>query len=183
MTDAEIFLDHLVSITGRQEDAIREVRSHHPGMPPVAVFVYEHWPVSGFITAFTFGLSLASHPDWKFGRPELMISMESLDPSWPFAIGYLASTLRGDCPFSYGNTVNLRSKMSEGSDMDAVLIFAPPHLTREQKAVKMNAFTCHIAGVYPMYSSELPLYEEIGLESFWHHPGWDPLNERRPRLA
>jgi hypothetical protein len=183
MFDAERFLNHLRQITGRSESSIRQVRSDDPSLPDIAVFVYEHWPVEGYLTAFTFGLSLVSHPEWKSGRPELMISMESLDPAWPFAAGYLASKLRGKCPFLYGETINFGEKISESSDLDVFLVFAPPHLRREDKLIEFEDYRCNIAGLYPMYSSELDLYAEIGLEKFWHLPGWDPFVEIRPRLA
>jgi hypothetical protein len=179
MTDKEIFLAHLDSITGNLEPDIRLVQSEDAKLPDVAVLTYENWPKPGFITAFTYGLSLANHPDWKRGRCELMISMESLVHAWPFAIGSLVSRLRGRCPFSYGNTIKYGRSISEESEMDAFLVFAPPHLDQEQKAVRMNKYDCFIAGVYPLYSSELDLYEQIQLEAFWHHPGWDPLNPQR----
>jgi hypothetical protein len=41
---------------------------------------------------------------------------------------------------------------------------------------------CNLAGMYLMFSSELPLYDELGLERFWHLPDWDPLNVRRKPL-
>jgi hypothetical protein len=67
--------------------------------------------------------------------------------------------------------------------MDAFLIFAPRYLCRDQKLVKMNSYDCFIAGVYPLYSTELAFYERIGMEAFWHLPDWDPMNVRRPRMA
>jgi hypothetical protein len=45
-----------------------------------------------------------------------MISVESADEVWPFAMGYMAERLRGRCPFCYGHTVNFRAKVSKGSD-------------------------------------------------------------------
>ncbi len=68
-----IFLEHLDRITGRSEDVIRQVDSSDPSLPPMAIFIYRNWPEEGFITSFTFGLSATTHPDWKLGRPELMI--------------------------------------------------------------------------------------------------------------
>ena len=179
MSDKQIFLTHLDGITGSRKPAIHMVRSEDPQLPDVAVLVYENWPQPGFITAFTYGLSLVNHPDWKLGRGELMISMESLLHAWPYAIGAIVSRLRGSCPFSYGNTIKYGGAISEESDMDAFLVFAPPHLDRNQKVVRLTEYDCFIGGLYPLYGSELTLYEQIGLEAFWHHPGWDPLNPRR----
>jgi hypothetical protein len=175
MTDKQAFLAHLNDITGNREPEIHMVRSEDAQLPDVAVLVHENWPRPGFITAFTYGLSLVKHPDWKLGRCELMISMESLQHSWPFAVGALVSRLRGRCPFSYGNTIKYGGPIGEESDMDAFLVFAPPHLDRHQKVVRMTEYDCFIAGVYPLYGSELALYEQIELEAFWHHPDWDRL--------
>jgi hypothetical protein len=181
--NAELFIRHLDRITARSEDVIRKVEPSRPNVPHVFVFVYKNWPEPGLITGFTFGLSAVPHPDWKFGRPELMISVESLDESWPLAVGAMAEQLRGRCPFCYGHTINFRAKVSKESDLDAFLVFAPLFLKKEQMSVKLVDYTCNIAGMYPLFSSELDLYHEIGLERFWHLPDWDPLNVHRPPLA
>ena len=182
MNNAELFMHHLDWVTGRSKDVIRQVKSSDPNLPSVAVFVYRDWPEAGFITGFTFGLSAGEHPDWKFGKPELMISVESADESWAFAVGYMAESLRGNCPFCYGSKINFRAKISEESELDAFLVFAPPFLKNDQKAVKLSSYACNIAGMYPMFSSEFSLYDELGLEKFWHLRGWDPLNVRRQPL-
>ena len=183
MNNAETYLRHLESITGREEDIIRKVDSTDPNLPFVAVFSYRDWPRDGYITAFTFGLSAAEHPDWKLGRPELMISVESEEEVWGFAAGVLAEGLRGECPFCYGNTINFHAVVSEGeSELDAFLVFSPPFLECEQMAVELDGFTCNISGLYPMFSSEITLYNEVGLEKFWKLPGWDPFDVRRKRI-
>lgn len=182
MNNAELYLRHLQNVTGRAEDGILRASSPDPGLPGVSAIVYENWPEAGIITGFTFGLSVVPHPEWRLGRPELMIMMESTDRDWPFSAAYTAARFRGDCPFSYGNTINFRDRISEESELDAFIVFAPPHLDRNRQRVDLDGYTCFIAGLYPMYSSEFELYERVGLEQFWHHPGWDPLNPRRPRI-
>ena len=179
MSNAELFVQHLDRVTGRSEDAIHQVQSSDPLMPNIAVFVYKDWPEPGFITGFTFGLSLVEHPDWKLGRPELMIAVESSDQAWTRAIGHVAENLRGKCPFCYGHTINFHAKVSKESELDAFLVFAPPFLAKEEMSVQLKDYTCNIAGMYPMFSSELSLYQKIGLERFWHLPDWDPLNVHR----
>ena len=110
-----------------------------------------------------------------------MISARSSDESWSLAVGYAAERLRGTCSFCYGDTINFHALVSEVSALDAFLIFAPPFLAKEDMVVELPSFTCHIAGAYPIFSSELPLYQQIGLERFWNLPGWDPLDvQRRP---
>lgn len=181
--NAELYLAHLDEITGGIEPTIRKFESTHIGLRPVYVFTYLNWPQPGIITGFTLGLSEVNHPDWKLGRPELMISVESLDESWCFAIGFMAEQLRGDCPFCYGMTINFHAEVSEESKLDAFLIFGPPYLDEQTKSVAMNGFTCHIAGMWPTYSSEIDIYNEIGLERFWDHDGWDPMNVNRPPIT
>jgi len=184
MNNAELFLQHLDRVTGRQEDVIRQVESTDPTLPAVFLFVYRDWPMEGFVTGFTFGLSAAKHPDWKLGRPELMIAVETSDEAWALAIGYIAERLRGKCPFCYGNTINFHAKISESADLDAFLIFAPPFLKKDQMAVRLNDYICNIAGMYPMFTSEIAIYDRLGLEKFWHLPDWDPLSVlRRPVQA
>jgi hypothetical protein len=182
MNPAELFVKHLDSITGQSESVIRKIETTQPPLRNVFAFVYRNWPHAGCITGFTFGLSDATHPDWKFGRPELMISVESEDERWPFAIGVMAEHLRGKCPFCYGDTINFHAEVSEHSRLDAFLVFAPPFLKREQMSVNLGSYVCNIKGMFPMYSSEFPLYHEIGLEKFWHLPGWDPFDINRPPL-
>jgi hypothetical protein len=179
MSNAELFLQHLDRVTGRPETVIRWADTGDQARPRVAVFVFKNWPEEGFITGFTFGLSEGTHPDWKLGRPELMISVESEDESWPLAVGFIASKLRGKCPFCYGNTINFHAKISEESDLDAFLLFAPPFLTKEQKSVAVEGYTVNIIGAWPMYSREFDLYQKLGLEGFWNLPDWDPMNVRR----
>lgn len=179
MNNAECFLQHLERVTGRTEDVIRKIESSDKSLPDVFVFVYRNWPDAGLLTGFTLGLSAVVHPDWKLGRPELMISVESRDEAWTFAIGYMAERLRGKCPFCYGNTINFHANVSKESKLDAFLIFAPPFLTKEQMTVQFQDFRCNIAGMYPMFSSEFARYEELGLERFWELPSWDPFNVKR----
>jgi hypothetical protein len=181
--NAELFMTHLDAITGGIEPAITKIDSTHEGMRPVYVFTYRNWPQPDFITGFTFGLSESTHPDWKYGRPELMISVESLDHSWCEAIGYMAERLRGDCPFCYGLAINFCAEISDHSQMDAFLIFGPPHLDKSMQSVTLNDYTCNIAGMWPMYSTEIEIYNELGLEKFWHHDDWDPMNVNRPPIT
>lgn len=183
MNIAQLYLEHLDWITGRSENVIRRIESSDSQLPPVWVFVYRDWPHPGFISAFTLGLSSVNHADWKLGKPELMISVESSDEAWCFAIGHMAERLRGQCPFCYGQTINFHAEISEESKMDAFLIFAPPFLKKAQFSFDLGEFTCNIAGMYPMYSSEFPIYEQLGLEKFWHHPKWDPFNVTRKPLG
>jgi hypothetical protein len=183
-TPVEKYLEHLDDIF-QQEPTFYKEESLIDGLPGVTIIVYDNIPEKGFMTAFTYGLSLVNHPDWKFGRPELCISVESSNLDWGMVVGFLANKLRGDCPFSYGQTINFQEKISDDSEMDAFFIFAPSTLDKEDYSeIDIGTdYKINIAGLYPMYSDELPIYERIGLEQFWNHPSFDNYSVNRDKIV
>ena len=114
-TPVEKFMDHLDRIFQVEPEYFRNV-SEIDGIAGVTSIVYKDVPDKGMITGITYGLSLVDHPAWKFGRPELIITVDSKDTTWAQVAGYLANSLRGNCPFSYSNTINFREKISKESD-------------------------------------------------------------------
>lgn len=183
MTPVEKYLDHLDNVF-QQEPLFFKNNSLQDGVNGVTSIVYKDIPDPGFITALTYGLSLIKHPDWELGRPELCITVESTDMAWGRVVGYIANTLRGDCPFSYGQTINFNAKISDDSDMDAFLIFAPSILEKEDYLdIDIGTgYNINIAGLYPIYSSEIKVYDKIGFEDFWHHPQFDMYDVKRDQV-
>lgn len=182
-TSAERYLEHLDRIFQREAEFLQH-ESMTEGIPGVTSIVYRDVPEKGFITAFTYGLSLVPHPAWKFGRPELCISVKSSDMSWGSVVGYLANKLRGDCPFSYGQTIDFQEQISDDTKMDAFFIFAPSVLHKNDY-LNLDLGTDYkisIAGLYPMYSEELEVFRNIGLEAFWHHPSFDMYDVQRKKI-
>ena len=129
------------------------------------------------LTAFTYGLSLAQHPDWRLGKPELAISVRSLDFAWAHALGGLAETLRGECAFAYGDTIDAREPVAPDSALDAFVVFAPAVLgPGDYLGIDVgDALPINIQGVYPIHRSELAYMREHGLEAFWNRD-WDPYD-------
>lgn len=82
-------------------------------------------PERGFITGLIYGLSLVNHPEWIYSRPELCITVESENIDWGQIAGVIANQLRGECLFSYRNTINFHEQIHEEPETDAFLIFAP----------------------------------------------------------
>jgi len=184
MNPAEKYLEHLDHIF-QQEPLFYKNKSLIEGIPGITSIVYIDIPEPGYITAFTYGLSIVKHADWKSGRPELCISVKSSRLDWAFALGYLANKLRGNCPFGYGQSINFREKISEDSEMDAFFIFAPSTLDKDDYLnIDIGTdYKINIAGLYPIYSDELKLYEKIGLDNFWHHPDFDNYSVTRKRIS
>lgn len=178
------YLQHLDNLFQKEPEFYSE-NSATDGLPGVTAIVYRDIPEKGYITAFTYGLSLASHPDWKLGRPELCVCVASSNDSWAHVGAYIAGKLRGDCPFLYGQTINFGTPISEDSEMDAFLVFAPSILDREDYTdIEIGAdYKINIAGLYPIYGEEIEAYEKMGLKEFWHHADFDNYSVNRKKVT
>lgn len=182
-TPIEKYMAHLDKIFQTEPEYYGD-ESKKDGIPGVTSIIYKDIPEKGMVTGITYGLSLENHPDWKFGRPELIITVDSKDISWAQVAGYFANSLRGDCPFSYSNTINFREKISDESEMDAFLVFAPSILDKKDYLnidIGLD-YKINIAGLYPIYASEMEYIEKNGLEKFWKHPDFDMYNVNRKRI-
>src|SRR5437868_166283 len=136
-------------------------------------------PEDGSLTAFTFGLSSVQHPDWKFGRPELVISVRSRNLNWGLAIGFLVKLFGCKCPFSYGNVVRFGEPVCEESGMSAFLMFLPTILEKDQARVILDDRTINIVQAYPIYEEEISVIEQIGAQSFFMQEAVDFYDVQR----
>ena len=176
---AELYLDHLDRLLPGAEAEFFPVGAPEDG-PRVTAVVYREAPEAGHLTAFTYGLSLAEHPDWRLGKPELSITVYSGNPDWGIALAYLVANLRGDCPFSYGNTIRFGEPVEEGTEMSAFAIFAPSVATPEVQRVDVGEERpIVIVGAYPVHDDEATWIGEHGLEAFWKLD-WEPYDVARP---
>ncbi len=147
--------------------------------------VYRNIPEEGYITAFTYGLSLMEHPDWLEGtKPELCISVESDSLDWALIPGFWASELGGECSFSYGEILELEEEVSEDSAMDSFFLFAPSILEAEDYSdIDIGLpYRINFVSLYPIYASEIPIYKQIGIENFWKHAQYDNFSVKRPSI-
>ncbi|MCX5402369.1 suppressor of fused domain protein [Streptomyces sp. NBC_00102] len=184
----EKYLAHLDRLSGTREPGFFPVESTKQGLRGVTEIVYDNLP-DGLLTALTYGLSLAEHPDWQHGSPELCLSVNSTNVIWAHAVGFLAEQLRGTCPFSYGGTINFGERIVPESEMTAFCVFAPLVLDREDYLgidVGIPGHEGHdvinIQGMYPIHEVERQFINEYGLEAFWKSD-WEPTNVlRRPAI-
>ena len=180
-TRVDQFLAHLDRLSGGIEPRFFPVETTPPGLPGVTVIVYDDIPEAGFLTGISYGVSLADHPHWQFGRPELCISVKSDDLSWPLALGHIGEVQRGDNPFHYGDTINFGERIAPDSEMSAFVIFAPAVLDRSGYSdINVGeALPVNICGLYPIYETERRYIHDHGLEAFWKLD-WDPSDVSRP---
>lgn len=181
---AERYLEHWSDMFDAEPLFYRN-ESLTEGVPGVSVLVFKDFPERGLITGITYGLSLVQHPAWVNGRGELCICVESESLDWPQVAGYIANKLRGDCPFSYGNTINFGQPISDDSDMDAFLVFAPGIFENKGDYLDIDIgcdYKISVACLYPIYSGEMEVIEKIGLEKFWHHSDFDMFDVKRKQI-
>lgn len=180
-SNAELFIDHLQSIFG-EEDAIHKADASDGG-PPVSVFVYQDIPEKGMITGVTYGLSHCPLPDWTNSRPEMIVSVESLDLDWPLAAATFAAMFRGEKKFQYGDVFTTDYPLAPDTEMDGFLVFAQSILDDEYVSVQLNDYKVHFSQFYPIHLKELAVYEKIGLEAFWKHKDFDMYNVKRKPIT
>lgn len=172
---AEIFLNRVERYFGAEPQFYKGIPAKDNLIPP-AVMVFKNFPEYGFTTCVTYGLSFSDHPDWKMKRrPELVMTVNSRNIIWATTLADLVSEMRGQFPFSYGQTIMCPEKITEKSAMDGFLIFAPPFLTKDQYLdidIGVDYKIC-LTGAYPVTRNEVELLNRDGLEKFWKKDGFD----------
>jgi hypothetical protein len=150
---------------------------------PFWLLIFDDTPEVGSLTAFTFGISSLKHPDWVRGCPEIVINVDSKIDDWAISLGVLASSLRGDCPFSLGNTLNFRKPLTDSTSMSRYLLFWPTILDRTQSQIVMSDRTIHFVQAYPIYDSEAEIIGTIGAERFFMKPDLELSQVERQACA
>lgn len=186
---AEKYLAHLDRLSGGGRDPqFFPVESTRQGLRRVTEIAYEGLP-DGLFTTLTYGVSLAEHPGWRHGSPELCLSVNSADVMWAHAVGFLAEQLRGTCPFSYGSTIDFGERIVPESEVTAFCVFAPMVLDRDDYLgidVSVPGHEGHdvinIQGMYPVHEVERQFINENGLETFWKSDGEPADVLRRPAI-
>ena len=175
------YLEHVDALT------LREAKFARASPPeddwPISVIMYPPDSVDDSYVSFTAGLSVGTHESWKFGRPELCISMKSQDQGWGWSIGDIAQKLKGNCPFCYGDIVRFGTQMSEESKMSAFVVFAPSFIPKAATQIPLQDWTINLAQMYPIYDGEIDFIESNGLGPFLSRPGSFFENPRRPDLS
>lgn len=180
--DAELFFEYLDRNFGK-EDEIKRIESTKEGLPDVALMIYRDVPDQGMITGITYGMHFANHPDWKHGKLELILSVESQDDSWPLAMAWLAESFRNEKSFSYGGLFTMDAPISDESEMRAFFVFAPTILEKPNWSLRLSQYEVHLKQMYPIYLEEIEVFREMGLEGFWDHPHYDCYDVTRPNLG
>ena len=181
-TPGQRYLGYLDQISGGAQPRIFRVDSLRPDLKGVAAIVYDSAPQPGWVTAMTYGLSLARHAEWVHFRPELCISVASTDDAWAKAVAEVAERLRGRSAFLPGETIDFGRPISPESAMSSFVVFAPAVIEPDVPIDVGDDLPISITGIYPIHDEERLFIDEGGLEEFWNEE-WDPADVRRPSLV
>ena len=176
----ERFMAHLDGLSGGVEPQFWPVESTTPGRKSVTAIGYRGLPQPGHVLGITYGLSLAEHDLWRYGRPELCVCVESDDAAWALAVATLVEHLRGQCPFRYGDTLNFGEPVTDDSAMDGFFAFAPSIVDLDDARIDVgDDLPINLVQLYPTHPSERAFIGQRGLEAFWALD-WDPYDVSRP---
>jgi hypothetical protein len=180
-SNVEIFIDIITGMFG-EPYVIRTAEPEGGGFP-VSVMFWRDFPEKGTLTSVTYGLSEANHPDWKYGKPEIILSLDTADESWGIGTAIFASDFQGKKSFTYGSVFTTDVPISRESEMTGFFVFAPSFLEQDEATIQLPDCKIHLSGMYPIYKEEVDVFNEIGLENFWHHSNFNMYDVNRKRVS
>lgn len=183
-TRADLFLAHLNAVAGGRQPRVIPIASTKPGLPDVGVAVYNQVPEPGMTTGITYGLSIVDHELWTSTRPELCLTIATMDDVWMYTLGELAERLRGDCPFVFGSTIDTGGPINPECEMTAFVVCPPAVFDpKDYEHVEVgDGRGINIVGVYPIHPSERRFIDGHGLAEFWQL-GWDLFDVTRASIV
>ena len=168
MKPATLFLQYLESLFQKEAEIIKS-DLEGDGIIAPSILIFNNVPKEGHMTAITYGLSLANHDAWMLNRkPELVLTIDTLDKDYALAIANLVATSRGLVPYLYGSQINT-GKIFKNSNVSGFVIFAPKTISREfflDIDVGLDYKIC-LNGIYPITDGESEIIKMIGFENFW----------------
>lgn len=164
-----------------QVTEIGEIKAQ--GQPRIRIFYFAHFPERGMLTAVTCGLSDAAHPDWKAGKPELMISLETRERDWGASVAYLASHYFNKQKFFYGDLFRVDAPLSKESPMTGCFIYAPSFLNPAEARFELPDRVVHLSGVYPLYDDEVEIARQYGIDKIWRSEAFQLYQPQRDHVT
>lgn len=164
-----------------EPNVIRKVEISDGGRP-VHVFFFYDLPEQGYLTSVTYGLSTGDHPDWDNGKPEIILTLKTADESWGIGTGVFAASFCGKKSFSYGSLFTTDVPISKESNMCGFFTFTPSFLEKHQSVFHLPDYKVFLYGMCPIYQEEISVYQEIGLDRFWHNKNFDMYNVKRKKI-
>jgi hypothetical protein len=168
---------HLAILTGRQSpDSIVSRGDVELG---VRVYTYDDLPGAGLYVSFTYGLSLGRQATWKDDKPELVLCLNSDDPSWAESVAALTLALRQECPFDVGVLISMDSPVVEDSPMTGWAVTAASTVPETHEYVAIPDGRIVLRQLIPVFATEIAQLRIAGLDWIVAAAGWDPYDVQR----
>lgn len=182
------YVDRLASLTG-VTPTLRDIASPDNEVGRVVAVVCVDFPGSGYVTGFTYGLSLANHPEWGASRRELSIAVRSSEIEWAIIPSRAVDALRVISSFPRGRAIGYKSRFVENSEMSSLLVSDSTdsgdltHFNLDLDGTGLGeADIVDVVEAYPIHASEREFVKERGFKKFWGL-GWDRFDPLRPPVV
>ena len=181
-SDDELLKEYLVALDALVGGSGRYLKIPNADAP-FWLIAYDDVPEKGSVTAFTFGISFVRHPSWQSGVPEVVISVNSTDDDWLLSLGAIACSLRGKCPFSYGNVLRFGKPLGRETEMSSYFLFWPTILEKDQQQLIISDRVVSFKQAYPIFESEADAIGKTGAEKLFMMDGVDYSDVSRDKVA
>jgi hypothetical protein len=179
------YLEQLLLITGKKPTEVHEIAPAKPEGGRVRAVVYADTPEPGYVTGFSYGLSLVRHPEWTSNGRELVITVRSDDIGWASVPAETAAALRGMCAYAYGQAIGYMKPYVESSEMSSIVVADPavrwssgPVDLSPAEIGRTGQDLVDLVGVYPVYASERDFVYAKGFDALWRLE-WDRFDPLR----
>lgn len=159
----EAYASRISELCGRAEQTWRRVGEEEP----VWLGQFPGFPEADCLTGFTFGLSQVERPQWRFGRPELVVSVRSSDEVWGLGAAFAARRLRGECTFSYGQTIRFGERIHPSRPFDHYFLFAPRAVELPRARIVLPDYVVNLVQAYPVHRDEVEAIARVGPSVFF----------------
>lgn len=177
---AEEYLDWLDQIAG--DDGKIFGLTDKDDKTQLFIVIFDHLPEDNHTTSYSFGLSSVNNQEWKYSRPEMVISVHSMDKSWGLAMGEVVKQNRFNSTFEFGTIFNFGEQISEDSEMSAFIVFANSLYDEGDEVTTLCDRKVRLSQLYPIYKEEIETIKKIGVEQFFSRTGVDFYNVSREKV-
>jgi hypothetical protein len=164
---------------------VREFPPFKPERGRVTAIIFVDTPSEGYVTGFTYGLSLTRFSTWGASGRELSITVRSTAVEWAEVPARTVAGLRGMGSFHRGQVIGYKEPYVAGSEMSSILLVDPLQPWQSDLARLDLSLSeaeppdlVEIIGACPIHASEREYVQKNGVELFLSLE-WDPFDPSR----
>ncbi|GAA3001694.1 suppressor of fused domain protein [Actinokineospora diospyrosa] len=157
---------------------LHEMRPRVPNDGRVLAVVYTDVPEPGYVTGFTYGLSLIR----PSGGREISITVRSGEVEWAKVPARSVAVLRGLNPLDPGHTIGYAGALVEGSPLHHLLLSERNEPWHLDPIALPGEDPVEILGAFPTHDSETDFVRTHGVDALWRLD-WDRYDPLRPPVV